>query len=148
MRAMFAGARLYWRLFKPMSLGVKVMLIRDDQTLLVKHSYKPGWYFPGGGIKKKESVETAARREAREEVGATLGPLELFGIYSNLQGPTSDHITVLVCKEFELNGRSDAEIAEVKFFPLDDLPDDTADGTRRRIEAYCNGRHQPDIGDW
>ncbi|MCP4423488.1 MAG: NUDIX domain-containing protein [Chloroflexi bacterium] len=124
------------------------MMIRDGQALLVRHSYKPGWYFPGGGLKKKESMETAARREAMEEVGATLGPLRLFGLYSNLKGPTSDHITVLVCNEFELNGRSDAEIAQVKVFPLDELPDDIAEGTRRRIEAFCNGRHHLEIGDW
>jgi DNA transposition AAA+ family ATPase len=83
-----------------------------------------------------------------EEVGGTLGTVELFGLYANLRGPTSDHITLFVCHDFELNGRSDDEIAEVKSFPLDQLPEDTAWGTRRRIEEYLNGEQGPAIGDW
>ena len=116
--------------------------------VLVRHSYEPGWFFPGGGVKRKENVATAVRREALEEVGGTLGELELFGLYANLRGPTSDHITLFVCHEFELNGRSDDEIAEVKFFPLDQLPENIGWGTRRRIEEYLNGKQGATFGDW
>lgn len=148
MRLLFAGAKIYWHIFKPIHLGVQLMLIRDEQVVLVRHSYKSGWYFPGGGVKKRETVEMAARREAMEEVGGTLGKLHLFGIYANLRGPTSDHITVLLCHDFDLNGNSDDEIAEVRFFPLGQLPPDIGLGTKRRIAAYRQGDHQPEFGDW
>lgn len=148
MNLLFAGAKIYWHIFKPINLGAQVMLIRDGQVVLVRHTYKPGWTFPGGGVKKKESVETAVRREAMEEVGGTLGELQLVGIYANLHGPTSDHITLFRCHDFELNGQSDDEIARVQFFPLDQLPVDIGRGTRRRIEEYLDGRQPLAYGNW
>lgn len=148
MRLLYNGAKMYWRLVQPIKLGVQVMLIQDGQVVLVRHSYRPGWYFPGGGVKRKESLETAVRREAMEEVGASLGQLELFGIYTNLQRSFSNHITLFLCHQFELNGKSDAEIEDVQFYPLDQLPEDTARGTRRRIEEYMNGDIRPIFGDW
>lgn len=148
MKLLFAGARVYWHIFRPINFGAQVILVRDGQVVLVRHTYKSGWSFPGGGLKKKESVETAVRREAMEEVGGTLGELQLLGIFSNLHGPTSDHITLFLCHEFELNGKSDDEIAEVKLFPFDQLPEGIGRGTRRRIEEYVNGSRAPAFGDW
>jgi 8-oxo-dGTP pyrophosphatase MutT (NUDIX family) len=148
MNLLFAGAKVYWHIFRPVNFGVQVMLIRDGQVVLVRHTYKPGWYFPGGGVKRKESVETAVRREALEETGAILGELQLVGLYANLHGPVSNHITLFACHDFELNGNSDDEIAEVKFFPLDQLPEDIGRGTRCRIEEYLNGGQRPAFGEW
>jgi 8-oxo-dGTP pyrophosphatase MutT (NUDIX family) len=148
MNLLFAGAKVYWHIFRPVNFGVQVMLICDGQVVLVRHTYKSGWYFPGGGVKRKESVETAVRREALEETGAILGELQLVGLYANLHGPVSNHITLFVCHDFELNGKSDDEIAEVKFFPLDQLPEGTAPGTRCRVEEYMDGGQRPAFGNW
>lgn len=41
----------------------------DGALLLIRHSYKPSWGFPGGFLKRGESPHDAARRETREEVG-------------------------------------------------------------------------------
>ena len=148
MNLLFAGAKVYWHIFRPVNFGAQVMLVRDGQVVLLRHTYKSGWYFPGGGVKRKESVETAVRREAMEEAGATLGDVQLVGIYANLHGPTSDHITLFLCHDFELNGDSDDEIAEVKFFPLDQLPEGIGRGTRQRIKEYMNGGQRPAFGEW
>ena len=148
MKLIFAGAKVYWHIFKPINFGAQVMLIRDGQVVLVSHTYKSGWSFPGGGVKRNESVETAVRREAMEEVGGTLGDLQLVGIYANLHGPTSDHITLFRCHDFELNGQSDDEIDQVQIFPLDQLPQGISYGTRRRIEEYLDGSQPLAFGDW
>ena len=148
MKLLYAGAKVYWQIFKPIKFGVQVMLVRDGQVVLVRHTYRPGWSFPGGGVKKRESLETAVRRETMEEVGGKLGELQLTGIFANLRGSISNHITLFLCHDFELNGKSDEEIAEVKLFPLDQLPEDIGWGARRRIEAYLNGGQQPVFGDW
>lgn len=124
------------------------MLVREGQVLLVKHTYKPGWYLPGGGVKTGETLETAVRREAREEVGAELGALQLFGMYSGFEEYKSDHIAMVTCDDFHLTGIGDAEIAQVAWFPLDQLPEDITDGTKRRITEYLRGLQPAALRDW
>jgi 8-oxo-dGTP pyrophosphatase MutT (NUDIX family) len=63
-------------------MGVKVIIIYDDQVLFIQHSYGlKTWTFPGGGIKKWESPEHAAKREAREEVGIKLDSVTQKGSF-------------------------------------------------------------------
>lgn len=65
--------KLYWRIFKPKTIGVKVFIKYQDKVLFVQHSYGlKSWTLPGGGVKKNESLEEAVRREVREEVGIKL----------------------------------------------------------------------------
>ncbi len=123
------------------------MLVRGDRVLLVRHSYRASWYHPGGGIKRYETPEQAARREAFEEVGASLGPLELFGVYSNFRQGWRDHIVLFLCRDFSISGRSDSEIEQIAWFRLDDLPPDISPGSRRRLEELERGK-QPRFGYW
>ncbi|MBN1584201.1 MAG: NUDIX domain-containing protein [Anaerolineae bacterium] len=139
--------RLWWRLTKPITVGVRVLLIRDAEILLVKHTYQEAWYMPGGGVKRFETLEQAIRREAAEEVGAELDGLELFGVYSNFGEGKSDHVIVFLCTAFTLSGRSDHEIACSGFFSVHDLPAGISTGTRRRIQEYLDG-DAPCFGIW
>ncbi|MFO7680328.1 MAG: NUDIX domain-containing protein [Chloroflexota bacterium] len=148
MRVVFFLARIYWKIFQPLTWGVRLLLIKNEQILLVRHTYRPGWYLPGGGVKRRETFYEAARREAHEEAGAHLHALTFWGVYSNLRGDTSDHEVVLLCTEFELNGNSDHEIAECRFFPLDSLPPGTARGVLKCVQEYLAGDHQPAVVEW
>jgi len=38
---------------------------------MVRHSYMPGWHFPGGGLRRGETPEEGILRELREEIGLT-----------------------------------------------------------------------------
>ena len=145
---MYRAATIYWRVFKPMTLGVKTLLIRDGKVLLVKHSYQDGWFLPGGGVKRRETLETAVRRECREEVGAKLGKLTLFGNYSTINEFKNDHVVVMIATEFDYKGPNDREIIEAKLFELTNLPDDTSPGTRNRVEEYLSQDQSPFIGNW
>jgi 8-oxo-dGTP pyrophosphatase MutT (NUDIX family) len=149
-RLIYGAGRLFWRVTKPITLGVRVLLIKDHSVLLVRHTYQPSlWFLVGGGIQRHETLIEAARREAQEEVGAQLGHLELFGVYTNYFDYKSDHVLVFVCDDFALSGDSDREIAEHAFFPLAGLPESLAAGHRRRVDEYLNNKDDaPFVGMW
>jgi ADP-ribose pyrophosphatase YjhB (NUDIX family) len=124
------------------------MLIQDGQVLLIRHTYIEGWSLPGGGLKRGETLEAAARREVREEAGAEMGMVSLIGAYSNFDFWKSDHNVVFLCTDFRVTGRTDFEIAERRLFPLEALPKDTFPGHRLRIEEYRLGEKSPRFGEW
>lgn len=148
MKTIFFFARIYWKIFHPLTLGVRLMLIKNDEIVLVRHTYRDGWYLPGGGLKRRETFQDGARREANEETGATLGELKFWGVYSNLIGDTSDHEAVFLCDTFDLNGKPDHEIAECRLFSLRDLPPGTVRGVAKCVRQYLAGNHQPNLEQW
>ena len=136
LRLFYRVYRIFLYFVRPLTLGVRVILLRDSTVLLVRQTYMDGWFLPGGGMKKNETFEQAARREACEEVGAQIKRLALVGVYSNFAEWKSDHNIVFVSRQFTLSGQHDHEIAEVRFFPLDALPADLWPGHRRRLEEF------------
>jgi ADP-ribose pyrophosphatase YjhB (NUDIX family) len=147
-RLLYLGFRVYCFIFRPKTLGVRIMLIQNGQVLLVRHTYLPGWYMPGGAVNRGETVEQAARREVREEVGGEMGELYLLGAYTHFGEHKSDHNTLFLCTDFTFNGEKDKEIAELRFFPLEDLPDELLPRHRRRLEEYRAGVDIPQFGEW
>jgi 8-oxo-dGTP pyrophosphatase MutT (NUDIX family) len=140
-------AKLYWFIVRPVTLGVRVLMISNGKVLLVRHTYRQAWFLPGGGVKRGETVEAAVRREAAEECGARLGTLQFLGLYTDFVDFKSDHITLFFTSEFELQPTLNREIARVAFFPLDQLPSEMNPGSRRRIEAYITENLEP-CGLW
>lgn len=147
-RLLYYGYSVFLFFMRPVTLGVRVMLVQQGRVLLVRHTYLRGWYLPGGGLKRGETIEAAARREVREEAGAELGEISLMGVYSNLDSMKTDHNVLFLCTDFALTGGHDAEIAETQFFPLTALPEGTRAGHRRRIEEYAGGRSPLPFGSW
>ena len=133
-----------------MTLGVRAMLLRDDAVLLVKHSYLPGWYFPGGGVEARETVAEALAREIREEAGATLtASPQLFGIYRNAKADRRDHVAFYVCRDWERAPGftvPNREIVAAELFPFADLPPDTTPATLARLGEVLRG--EPASADW
>lgn len=147
LRAAYALLTLRRIAWQPVTLGVNVLLVRDGEVLLVRHTYRAGWFLPGGGVKRHETLEAAARREAREEVGATIGELRLMGAYSDFVEAKSDHVVVFVSESFEQAPNESAEIAEARFFRFDALPEGVSAGSQRRIDEYRE-RNPPEAGQW
>jgi 8-oxo-dGTP pyrophosphatase MutT (NUDIX family) len=147
-RALYGINSLRYRITRPITVGVRLILDQDRSVLLVKHTYQYDWYLPGGGVKRGETLEEAARREAAEEVGAELGELHLFGVYTNFYESKSDHVIVFSCDSLGLTGKTDREIARFEFFRLDELPEDVSPGSLRRIREYINGDGAPVFGTW
>jgi 8-oxo-dGTP pyrophosphatase MutT (NUDIX family) len=148
LRLLCGIGRLRWRITRPVTLGVRLLLVRDGSVLLVKHTYQPLWFLVGGGMQRNETVEQAARREASEEVGASLGELRLHGLYTNFFDYKSDHVVVFACTDFTLTDVRSGEIEQHAFFPSDCLPDNTAAGHRRRIVEFFSGATTPIVSTW
>ena len=134
------------RFRRGMTLGVRgAVFDAQDQIFLVRHGYVSGWYLPGGGVDAGETLGAALERELMEEGGMRLdGPAPLFGIYLNRSVSRRDHVALFVCRSWTRVREPEAnyEIVESGFFPLDDLPEETTPGTRRRI-AEIIGDHSP-----
>jgi len=138
--------RVYWRLFNPVTIGVRIAAIDNGKVLLVRHTYMRGWYLPGGGLKAGETLEQAARRELREETGLRASNIALVGAFTNMQGGQTDHVLLFLATPEGEASPSSPEIAECRWFALDALPEDCPPGTRRRLGAL-DGQPMP-TGRW
>jgi ADP-ribose pyrophosphatase YjhB (NUDIX family) len=140
----------YWRLARGLTLGVQgVVVDKDGRILLIRHTYRPGWHFPGGGVEKMETLERALERELDEEAAVTVtGKPELFGVYANFRLFPNDHIALFLVRDWQqLRAPTPSlEIAEHGMFSLDALPGDINGPTVRRIAEIFDGA--PRNADW
>jgi 8-oxo-dGTP pyrophosphatase MutT (NUDIX family) len=134
---------LYWRFARPMTLGVRAVVIdREGRVFLVKHSYVAGWHLPGGGVEAGETLRVSLARELLEEGGITaVGPVALHGVFFNARVSRRDHVAVYVLRDFRQQGvpHNPREIIGHGFFARDALPADTTRGTRARIAEVFDG---------
>jgi 8-oxo-dGTP pyrophosphatase MutT (NUDIX family) len=139
-RLAYQAQQLYYIIWRPITMGVNVLIVEDDAILLIRQSYKEGWSLPGGGMKRGETLTEAARREVMEEVGFTLHRLEFLGMYSNLASAKSDHVAFFLSDRFTPPDKPhySHEIEEYRFFDIDALPPTINYGTQRRL-AYLMG---------
>ncbi len=134
---------LRWGLLRrAMTLGVRI-LVEDEagRILLVRHTYVPGWHFPGGGVDIGESILAAAIRETREETGVVLParPM-LVGLYRNTAAAGRDHVALFRATTDSSQAlRGDAEIAELGWFSRSTLPDGTTRATHVRLAEIFDG---------
>ena len=142
--------RLYWRIFKPVTLGVRAIVIdENNRILLVKHTYENYWFLPGGGVKKGETFDQAIIRELREETGYEANTMELFGVYNNTYEGKRDTVVVFICKDGKLGEFSGSpEIEKHEFFNTNDLPENTSKGMRKRIEEFYGSSKSTHFGIW
>jgi 8-oxo-dGTP pyrophosphatase MutT (NUDIX family) len=128
----------YARFRRAMTLGVRgAVFDKDGRVFLIRHSYVPGWYFPGGGVEVGETMEDALGRELMEEGGIKLGESpRLFGVYFNRALSRRDHVALYVAREWSqpvMPKLPNFEVVDAGFFAPDALPEDTSAGTRRRL---------------
>ena len=146
-RALFSRAlHTYFLLTRGLTIGVRAIVrTEDDKFLLVRHTYTPGWHFPGGGVEKGEATQRALINELRQETGLELiGKPILHGVFHNNGVSKRDHVLAYLC---DVNGSASKkpksmEIAEIGYFGLDDLPEGTDPGTVRRMREISE-QHEP-----
>lgn len=133
----------WWRLTRGLTLGAQgVVIDGESKVLLVRHGYRPGWHFPGGGVERGETLESALGRELLEEAGVVIKSRAQFhGMFANNASFPGDHIALFVVRRWEQPTipRPNAEIVEQQFFAPEDVPDGTEPGARRRLDEIFNG---------
>jgi ADP-ribose pyrophosphatase YjhB (NUDIX family) len=133
----------YWRVSRGLTLGAQgVVIDASEHILLIKHTYRPGWHFPGGGVERHETAPAALARELQEEAGVELsGKPELFGLYANFHHFPSDHVALFLVRDWTqpVAPLPTSEIAAHGFFARDELPPDINKPTARRIQEIFEG---------
>jgi 8-oxo-dGTP diphosphatase len=112
----------YGAYYNPKPVAAAIPVTADNRIVLLRRGFDPGkglWTFPGGFVDLGETVEEAARREAREEieVGIELG--ELVGVYS--RGEERVVLIVYAATTTEEPQTTD-EALEVRAFAPDEIP--------------------------
>ncbi|MGH6860478.1 MAG: NUDIX domain-containing protein [Phyllobacterium sp.] len=138
----------YFLLRRPMTLGARGVVIDEaaQSVFLVRHTYVPGWQFPGGGVETGHTVEHTLAKELMEEGNIELtGRAELFAIYHNAHASKRDHVALYICRSFRQAGPfiANREIAEAGFFRFDALPQDITPATRQRLAEILEGAEIP-----
>ncbi len=130
-RVLFPARRTFYRIFKPKTYGVKVV-IRDAQfgrILVVRHCYGDPdiWHIPGGGYRpSRETAEDAARREIREELSVRIAGLSHLGEYRTSACGNRDTAQIFLASVSAPDIRMSPELSEYRWVDrqeiLDTLP--------------------------
>jgi len=123
-------------------VGVGVLIRRGDSILLVKRRNEPGrglWSIPGGVLELGETLEAAAKREAKEETGVEIAVDSLLDVYNLIKNDEAgriryhyvlvNYLAHYVEGELELNDES----SDIKWVKLDELNRYQATKTLRRL---------------
>lgn len=105
-----------------------------------REPFKNKWALPGGFIEMDETLETACKRELKEETGLVVDKMTQFKTYDAIdRDPRHRTISVAYFVELEnriaVKGGDDAARAE--WFPIDELPDLAFDH-KQILEEFFN----------
>ena len=139
----------YFLMRRGLTLGVRAIVRSNDgKFLLVRHTYTPGWHFPGGGVEKGQTTEQALRNELQQETNLKIiGKPVMHGLFYNNNVSKRDHVLAYYC---DVQGGLEAkptsiEISEIGYFSFEDLPLDTDPGTVRRIREISFGDEKTEV---
>jgi 8-oxo-dGTP pyrophosphatase MutT (NUDIX family) len=133
--------------------GVRGILVDEQRRLLLQRRADSGhWGLPAGVVDVGDSVLDALSREVREETGLTVVRAELFGLYTeprfSVVYPNGDEVqtftVAFLVREWSgsLSADSD-EVVDVRFFPLDALPENLYPIHGETIDDYRNFDGRP-----
>ena len=140
--------RAYWRLRRPTTVGVRVLVrTQHAEVVLIEHTYERGvLYLPGGRLGRETSAD-GALRELYEETGIEskrgVQGLRLLAVLTNFSRGNTDHVIVYDLPPEEWKGvpavlpNRKSEILAVTKAPINDLPSQVSTCTFEGVCAYA-----------
>ena len=127
-------------------VGVGALIFNDNnEFLMVLRSENckneaGKWMIPGGAVDFNERLEDCVRREAMEEIGVELDVERNFGAVNHILPDEGQHWVAPVFKCRIKSGkphiREPHKHAEMKWFSMDNLPENLSIATKLTLEAY------------
>ncbi len=111
-------------------------------VLIERHNEPFGWAIPGGFVDYGEAVETAAKREALEEIGLEVELVEQFHVYSDPKRDPRKHtisIVFIAIAKGEPKAGDDAKDAAI--FESWNVPDNLCFDHDKILRDYWRYRH-------
>ncbi|MEW6686103.1 MAG: NUDIX hydrolase [Candidatus Edwardsbacteria bacterium] len=123
-------------------LTVDIIIEIDGGIVLIKRKNPPyGWALPGGFVDYGETVEDAARREAKEETSLELKDLHQFHVYSEPNRDPRGHTVSVV---FTAKGvgipKAEDDAKEIKIFSKTNLPSEITFDHKKILEDYFSSK--------
>jgi ADP-ribose pyrophosphatase YjhB (NUDIX family) len=112
----------YGAYYNPKPVAAAIPVAPDGRLILLRRAFDPGkdlWTFPGGFVDLGESVEEAARREAREELAIGIALQRLVGVYSR---PDDRVVLIVYAATAAEPPRTTEEATEVTAYHPQQLP--------------------------
>ncbi len=104
------------------ALAVDALIVDPERgVLLIRRANPPfrgRWALPGGFVEPGETCETACQREAREETGLKVEPVQLVGVYSAPGRDPRGHTVspVYLCRVVGGDTRGGDDASEARWF--------------------------------
>jgi GDP-mannose mannosyl hydrolase len=99
--------------------SVEAMIVENKCFLFLRRNNKPAkgeWWFPGGRIRRGESLEQTLRREIKEETGLELSFYKLINVYSRVFPERHDIAIAYLCECEKGNVKVNGEHSEYRYF--------------------------------
>ena len=121
-----------------------IIEIPDQGLVLIQRANPPlGWALPGGFVDYGESLEDAARREAREETGLAVDLLGQFHTYSDpRRDPRQHNISTVFVARADGTPQAADDARSLGIFPPEGLPRELAFDHGQILADYLKVRPQ------
>lgn len=127
-------------------IAVHLFLVREGRVLLLRRyntGYEDGNYsVVAGHVESGEELKAAMVREAREEAGIRISPSDLEVVGAMHVKTDKEYISFFLKASAWVGDVTNMEpdkCDDLRWFGIDDLPDNTIPYVRQAIENYRNG---------
>lgn len=129
-------------------IGVNIILLnKNNEVLLGKRSGNRrgsgSWSLVGGKLKRGESIEETAQRELKEEINIDVATEDIYTVNmsTSIDSDGTQFVligTVVNSWKGEIKNMETDKCDELKFFPLNNLPDNMFYATKSNLELFVS----------